>query len=279
MNLLLRRSNQLLDRMELSFKWTQKDLNLLKEALLGLSMGFDEIERRLQQSKGPVKQKQCLIFFQNEYRLWDSRQNWDLFQKRWKLIEGVHFQFMPKGALVADKLLDPSKKCGIDLRCVPSKCLPKIPKLGELSIKVDVKGDMVESSTYKVPVPFIPSVDVVYSKHWSILERRETLGRTIARSGITNPSEIQQTFETALIDAPTTTIAFPRSGDFDTFHAYALPYKKFSPTMLLPLDQLSSDFPTNLIQSGIKFGGGKELPVPPHLDVVCVQFLQFLQLT
>lgn len=265
-------------RVEENFKWTKHDLQLLKEALLGITHSFDEIESKLGSTQ-EIRQAQSFVFFAEEQRFWDSKQNWEAFRKRWNLVEGVDFEILPKGAIVAFMWGMPETKCGIEGRCIAKKWLssPNMG-LGSVSIRIDGSGDVQSNSSLVTTIPFIPSVDLVYSKNMTPQQLREVEGLSgPIRSGLFNPSE-KQTYVPDFADIPSTAWFFKPTDIGLSYYDYTYVSSFKYPTMSLPLSQLGMNLPSVITQNGLQLGGGKELPVPPHFDVVCIKFLRFLKL-
>lgn len=273
----MNRAESLLERVHKTFKWTKQNLKELEEALIGLSFSYDSLSSLLDETP-IIQQKQSFVFLKNEHRLWDSRENWNKFQKRWSLVENIDFEICPKGALVSSNF-DGSTMCGNTSRCIPLGATNfNVGNLGSATVTFSFVGNIRPDSSLTTNIPFIPTYETVYSSKMTSSELRITDGLgNYQRSGQINPSNNTQTYFPSFTSTPSSVWSFSPVINISSFEDYSHMGK--NPTVAIPIKQLDLSFPSSITQNGLSFGKGVPVPVPPHLDVVCIKFLRQLILS
>lgn len=287
----MNRAQNLLERVNNSFHWQQKDLKDLEDALLSLNARFDELSENLSLGGGLIPQKQVHIFFEGELRLWDTRDNWESFRKKYNLQEHFDFKIEPEGVVITTPYgeeEDLELFCNLrgEKRCIKHNWMPSFRPKGAIEINVELSCS-IGSTTNSIQTPFIPTVDLILAKGYTPTQLRETTGLREAegvrpfppRSGCVTPIS-EELFKPILIDTPPQHAFFPSfapSTYYNTF--YAQKNREKLPTVSIPTSVFNLTMQPFFTFNEINLGGGKELPRHPHIDVVCVRFLKFLQLT
>lgn len=288
--------------MNQTFKWTRKNLQELRDAILGLISGYNTVFEKL--NTGVINQKQVFVFLKGEYRFWRSIKDWESFFQNWKLIEGIDFEYVPKGAFIGfTQSGKPEDFCGDKAgRFFRRNWLPNFQGFDEIKFVQSASLEFSEGSMNNATFPFIPTLEL---PQWFNFASKES--RRLARGESWFPAQAGyppflfddqvsindadtwlqgMTYWKEVVPNGDTSQGLPPRNSWWVFNKcnysgplYTYCVQSATPSFFVPARAIELDIPTEIVHNGIDIGGGKDIPLPPHIDVVCIKFLRQITLS